>query len=68
MSAELKVPPSRLRHDDGSAQAPASRDGSRDHDYCTCRTPLLDSDVGAEGDGDTWDDFCYRCRRFLKDD
>ena len=35
--------------------------------FCQCPNPLLDTDIGAEGDGDDWDDFCWKCRRFLKD-
>lgn len=34
-------------------------------EHCECDPPLLDSDVGAEGEGEG-DDFCYRCRRFLE--
>jgi hypothetical protein len=28
-------------------------------DTCICRQPLVDSDIGEDGD----DDFCWRCRR-----
>jgi hypothetical protein len=48
----------------GDAAREAAREKDRrDPSYCQCEDPLLDADVGAVGDGDDEDGFCWACRK-----